>query len=85
MPELQDEMNNDLGKIFAWLCSNKLSLSILKTEFMVIGSRQRIATLEGDIPFKVYVIRLPVMYTLLEGLILSLGNLVTLYRSIVEP
>ena len=46
--ELQDEMNNDLGKIFAWLCSNKLSLKILKTEFMVIGSWQRIATLEGD-------------------------------------
>ena len=50
LPGLQDEMNNDLGKIFAWLCSNKLSLNILKTEFMVIGSRQRIATLEGDIP-----------------------------------
>ena len=49
LPELQDEMNNDFGKIFAWLCSNKLSLNISKTEFMMIGSRQRIATLEGGI------------------------------------
>ena len=49
LPELQDEMNNNLGKIFAYLSSNKLSLNILKTEFMVIGSRQKIATLEGDI------------------------------------
>ena len=51
--DLQDEMNNDLSKIFAWLCSNKLSLNKLKTEFMVIGSWQRIATLEGDISLSI--------------------------------
>ena len=44
LPELQDEINNDLGKIFAWLHSNKLSLNIIfMTEFMVIGLQQRIA------------------------------------------
>ena len=37
LPALQDEMSNDLDKLFAWLCSNKLSLNILKTEFMVYG------------------------------------------------
>ena len=46
---LRTEMSKDLHKMFTWLCSNKLTLNILKTEFMVIGSRQRIATLEGDI------------------------------------
>ena len=29
---LQTEMSNDLNRIFDWLCSNKLSLSILKTD-----------------------------------------------------
>ena len=40
---LQTEMSKDLNKIRTWLCSNKLTLNILKTEFMVIGSWQRIA------------------------------------------
>ena len=29
---LQTEMSNDLNRIFDWLCSNKLSLSIIKTD-----------------------------------------------------
>ena len=110
-------MNNDLGKIFAWLCSNKLSLNILKTEFMVIGSRQRIASLEGDISLSINRVLLCRVETtkclglnidqfltwnrhiqsirhkatcnvqVIRGVkpFLSLGNLVTLYRSIVEP
>ena len=39
---LQTEMSNDFNRIFNWL-------NILKTNFMVIGSRQRIATLAGSI------------------------------------
>ena len=46
---LQTEMSNDLNRIFNWLGSNKLTLNILKTDFMVIGSRQRIATLAGSV------------------------------------
>ena len=46
---LQTEMSNDLNRIFNWLSSNKLTLNILKTDFMVIGSRQRIVTLAGNI------------------------------------
>ena len=42
---LQTEMSNDLNRIFNWLSSNKLT----KTDFMVIGSWQRIATLAGNI------------------------------------
>ena len=29
---LQTEMSNDLNRIFDWLCSKKLSLSVLKTD-----------------------------------------------------
>ena len=36
---LQTEMSNDLNRIFDWLNSNKRTLNILKTDFMVIGSR----------------------------------------------
>ena len=50
---LQTEMSNDLNRIFDWLSSNKLTLNILKTDFMVIGSRQRIATLAGNISLSV--------------------------------
>ena len=50
---LQTEMSNELNGIFNWLSSNKLTLNILKTDFMVIGSRQRIATLAGNISLSV--------------------------------
>ncbi len=44
--ELQDLMNIELGKLKEWLNVNKLSLNVAKTEFMVIGSRQRLATFD---------------------------------------
>ena len=50
---LQTEMSNDLNRIFNWISSNKLTLNILKTDFMVIGSRQRIVTLAGSISLSV--------------------------------
>ena len=45
---LQSEMSNDLNRIFNWLSSNKLTFNIIKTDFMVIGSRHRIVTLAGN-------------------------------------
>ena len=50
---LQTEMSNDLNRIFNWLSSNKLTLNFLKTDFMVTGSRQRIATLAANISLSV--------------------------------
>ena len=50
---LQTEMSSDLNRIFNWLSSNRLTLNILKTDFMVIGSQQRIATLAGNISLSV--------------------------------
>ena len=40
--ELQQQINDDLAKINAWLKTNKLSLNIAKTEYMIIGSRQKL-------------------------------------------
>ena len=49
--ELQDCMNTELKSLNTWLEVNKLSLNIAKTEFMVIGSRQRLAT-HGNLDLK---------------------------------
>ena len=42
-------MSKDLKGIASWLSANRLTLNVLKTDFMVIGSRQRVASLEEDI------------------------------------
>ena len=47
-------MNAELISLNTWLKSNKLSLNIAKTEFMVIGSCQRLATFENN-DLKVFV------------------------------
>ena len=44
IPELQHDMNVDLRFLQNWLIANRLTL-FLKTEYMLVGSRQRIATL----------------------------------------
>ena len=38
-------LNHDLGNLNKWLISNKLTLSTAETEFMLIGSRQKLSTL----------------------------------------
>ena len=52
--ELQHCMNTELKSLNTWLEVNKLSLNIAKTEFMVIGSRQRLAT-HGNLDLDVFV------------------------------
>ena len=39
--ELEQATNSELTNLYSWLKANKLSLNIAKTEFMVIGSRQK--------------------------------------------
>ena len=41
---IQLNLNHDLGNLKKWLISNKLSLNSAKTEFMLIGSRQKLST-----------------------------------------
>lgn len=46
--ELEPEINSELRNLNCWLKTNKLSLNIAKTEFMVIGSRQKLRTEENN-------------------------------------
>ena len=46
--DLEREMNKDLRNTATWLTANRLTLNILKSEYMLISSRQRIATFGGN-------------------------------------
>ena len=46
--ELQERINVDLENVHQWLLANKLTLNKDKTEYMIIGSRQRISNLVTD-------------------------------------
>ena len=46
--EIERCVNIDLDRIRIWLAANKLTLNTTKTEFLVIGSRQRLSTLERN-------------------------------------
>ena len=39
--DLEQETNSEVLNFHCWLKTNKLSLNVGKTEFMVIGSRQK--------------------------------------------
>ena len=49
IPTLQYEMKRDIERLKDWLTANKLTLNILKSEVMLVGSRQRIATITENI------------------------------------
>ncbi|CAB3995262.1 Hypothetical predicted protein, partial [Paramuricea clavata] len=51
--ELQHVINTELKGLSDWLTTNKLSLNIVKTEFMVVRSRQRIKTLNNEIDIEI--------------------------------
>ena len=40
MTELQHDMNVDLRYLQNWLIANRFTLNLLKTEYMLVGSRQ---------------------------------------------
>ena len=50
---LEENMNNELIKVSDWLIANKLTLSRFKTEFMLLGSRQRLSTLSGSLSLSI--------------------------------
>ena len=47
LPELESALNSELANLHERLNVNKLSLNIAKTELMLVGSRQRLATTMG--------------------------------------
>jgi len=50
---LEENMNDDPTKITEWLMANKLTLNKSKTEFMLIGSRQRLNTFNRLLSFTI--------------------------------
>ena len=46
--EIERCVNIDLDTIHIWLAANKLTLNTTKTEFLLLGSRQRLSTLERN-------------------------------------
>lgn len=45
---IESNLNQDLAKVSDWLIANKLTLNKSKTEFMLIGSHQRLSTFENS-------------------------------------
>ena len=43
---IEHKINHDLADIMEWLIANKLTLNKSKTEFMLIGSRQKLQTFD---------------------------------------
>jgi hypothetical protein len=57
--DVEVAINHDLSNVNQWLCANKLSLNLVKTEYILIGSRHNINNIlatpkvfVGEIPIK---------------------------------
>ena len=48
LSDLETLMNAKLTNLKTWLEANKLSLNIAKTEYMIIGSQQRLSTFDNN-------------------------------------
>ena len=46
---IDSNVNEDLSRVNNWLTANKLTLNTSKTEFMLIGSRQRLSTFDTSL------------------------------------
>ena len=53
MDELQSVVNSELENLHKWLNTNKLSLNIAKTEFMIIGFPQKISAMDDRITVEI--------------------------------
>ena len=50
---IQSSLPHDLEKLSNWLVCNRLTLNATKTEFMVIGSSQRLSTLSDTLELSI--------------------------------
>ena len=51
---IQSSLSHDLEKLRKWLVSNRLTLNATNTEFMLIGSRQRLSTLSDTLELSMF-------------------------------
>ena len=56
---IQTSLNKDLENVHYWLRANKLTLNMTKTEFMLIGSRQRLSTVTNSQHLQLMIFELP--------------------------
>ena len=56
---IQTSLNEDLKNVHYWLRTNKLTLNMTKTEFMLIGPRQRLSTVTGSQHLQLIIFELP--------------------------
>ena len=45
--DIEGKLNHDLEKVHAWLTANKLTLNSNKSEYMIIGSRQKLNSIDA--------------------------------------
>ena len=48
LPEIESKINHHLNNVQKWLLANKLCLNLIKTEYLLIGSKQKISKLTND-------------------------------------
>ena len=46
--DLEEKFNNELSNVHNWLLANKLTVNVDKSEYMLIGSRQRLAGIDSE-------------------------------------
>ena len=46
--EIEEKLETDLNNVHNWLLINKLTLNVQKTEYMLIGSRQKLSHVKSD-------------------------------------
>ena len=46
--EIEQKLNTDLENVHKWLISNKLTLNVEKTEYLIIGSRNRLNQIHSN-------------------------------------
>ena len=50
---LEEKLNEDINGVQKWLQSNKLTLNVKKTKYMIIGSHYRLRHLNEDLDIEV--------------------------------
>ena len=68
---MQSSLNRDLTNIYKWLLCNKLTLNSTKTEFMLIGSRQKLSTLSESLKLSIDNIPAKQVSTNKSGIVIS--------------
>ena len=48
-PNLENLIEEDIQSLVSWLANNTLTLNVLKTEFLIVGSKARLSRLEDDL------------------------------------